>query len=85
MSTPGYQGITSDSIPQLSLKEGDVRVRIIAGNDAGLQQGEVEGPAPVSYTHLDVYKRQQADSPVCSSSGFISTRLPGPARSWLPR
>ncbi len=45
MSTPGYQGITSDTIPQLSLKEGDVRVRIIAGNDAGLQQGEVEGPA----------------------------------------
>jgi len=45
MSAPGYQGITSDLIPELILKEGDGRVRIIAGNDAGLQRSEVLGPA----------------------------------------
>ncbi|MEZ6929596.1 pirin family protein [Aeromonas sp. S16(2024)] len=45
MSAPGYQSITSDIIPEVILKEGDGRVRIIAGNDAGLQRNEVQGPA----------------------------------------
>lgn len=45
MSAPGYQGITNDTIPEVILKEGDVRVRIIAGSDAGLQNGEVQGVA----------------------------------------
>ncbi|WP_421279905.1 pirin family protein [Aeromonas taiwanensis] len=45
MSAPGYQGITRDRIPELALPDGAGRVRIIAGDDAGLAKGTLQGPA----------------------------------------
>ena len=50
--------VAADEVLQFSekeLKDGSRRKEITAGTAPGL----IMGPNPVSYTHLDVYKRQQ--------------------------
>lgn len=54
MSAPGYQGITRDRIPEVALPDDAGRVRIIAGDDAGMVQGTVQGPAR-TFTALNLW------------------------------
>ena len=42
----------------LSWARDDIRADSIRGEDAHILLQAKSGPAPVSYTHLDVYKRQ---------------------------
>ena len=47
------------------------RVRMDYGAaDALLREGDPDGAAPVSYTHLDVYKRQRPDAPAFEDAPY---------------
>ena len=67
MVVSGVEGVTYDELGEIELSNGDVRsckVLEVNGDTALVQLFEsATGINPVSYTHLDVYKRQQQEKP----------------------
>lgn len=53
MMTPRYQDIPGDKSPVVFSKEGDVRVRVIAGSALGAE-AELETVIPITYLHISL-------------------------------
>ena len=70
----GGQPIRLADLLALLSQQAETINRLQAENDKLWKVAMKDGPSPVSYTHLDVYKRQMEDRPVGLSKLLSNTR-----------